>query len=147
MLTAALFGVDQHSGAIPASISKMPSFFHWAWSIVHSSRSIGPAIPSTWSLLISFCAAAAICDGWVWSVCWESWIGCPLTPPLAFTQAKYAASMLEMSVKSVPGCLVLIEPRLIGVPVAFTPGLGPQAEVLTVVPAVEVLPPGDVLPP
>src|ERR1035437_3120617 len=55
--------------------------------------------------------------------------------------------MFGISVKSVPGCLVLIEPRLIGVPVAFTPGLGPQAEVLTVVPAVEVLPPVDVLPP
>jgi len=27
MLTAALFGVDQHSGAIPESISYMPSFF------------------------------------------------------------------------------------------------------------------------
>src|ERR1700722_17729614 len=38
--------------------------------------------------------------------------------------------MFGMSVKSVPGCLVLIEPRLIGVPVALTPGLGPHDEVL-----------------
>jgi hypothetical protein len=37
--------------------------------------------------------------------------------------------MLGMSVKSVPGCLVLIDPRLIGVPVALTPGLGPHDEV------------------
>jgi hypothetical protein len=34
-----------------------------------------------------------------------------------------------MSLKSVPGCLVLIAPMLIGVPVAATPGLVPQAEV------------------
>jgi len=52
-----------------------------------------------------------------------------LTPPLAFTHAKYAASMFEMSVKSVPGCLVLIAPRTIGVPVAAEPGLGPHCEV------------------
>ena len=37
--------------------------------------------------------------------------------------------MFAMSVKSVPGCLVLIEPRLIGEPVAATPGFGPQDEV------------------
>jgi hypothetical protein len=46
--------------------------------------------------------------------------------------------MFEPSVKSVPGCLVLIVPSLIGVPVAFTPGLGPHDEVLTVV-ALELL--------
>jgi hypothetical protein len=40
--------------------------------------------------------------------------------------------MFSMSLKSVPGCLVLIAPRLIGVPVAATPGLVPQAEVETV---------------
>jgi hypothetical protein len=34
-----------------------------------------------------------------------------------------------MSVKSVPGCLVSIEPRLIGVPVAACPGFGPHDEV------------------
>jgi hypothetical protein len=34
--------------------------------------------------------------------------------------------MLAWSVKSVPGCLVLIVPRLIGLPVAATPGLGPH---------------------
>src|SRR5689334_16854047 len=37
--------------------------------------------------------------------------------------------MFAMSVKSVPGCWVLIVPRLIGVPVAATPGLLPHAEV------------------
>jgi hypothetical protein len=39
--------------------------------------------------------------------------------------------MFGPSLKSVPGCLVSIVPRLIGVPVALTPGLGPQEEVLT----------------
>jgi hypothetical protein len=43
--------------------------------------------------------------------------------------------MLEMSVKSVPGCLVLIEPRLIGVPLALTPALGPQDDVDELPPA------------
>jgi hypothetical protein len=41
--------------------------------------------------------------------------------------------MFSMSLKSVPGCLVLIAPMLIGVPVAATPGLVPQAEAETVV--------------
>jgi len=36
-----------------------------------------------------------------------------------------------MSVKSVPGCLVLIAPSAIGVPVALTPGFGPHVDVLT----------------
>ena len=40
-----------------------------------------------------------------------------------------------MSVKSVPGCLVLIEPRLIGVPLALTPALGPQDDVDELPPA------------
>jgi voltage-gated potassium channel Kch len=38
--------------------------------------------------------------------------------------------MLPMSLKSVPGCLTLIEPTGIGVPVAATPGFVPQLEVL-----------------
>jgi hypothetical protein len=46
--------------------------------------------------------------------------------------------MFSMSLKSVPGCLVLIAPMLIGVPVAATPGLVPQAEAETV-PAVAEL--------
>ena len=46
--------------------------------------------------------------------------------------------MFSMSLKSVPVCLVLIAPMLIGVPVAATPGLVPQAEVLVVV-ALELL--------
>ena len=37
--------------------------------------------------------------------------------------------MFGPSLKSVPGCLVSIVPMLIGVPVAFTPALGPHAEV------------------
>jgi hypothetical protein len=40
--------------------------------------------------------------------------------------------MFSMSLKSVPGCLVLIAPMLIGVPVAATPGLVPHDEVETV---------------
>lgn len=40
--------------------------------------------------------------------------------------------MFSMSLKSVPGCLVLMPPRMIGVPVACTPGLVPHAEALTV---------------
>jgi hypothetical protein len=38
--------------------------------------------------------------------------------------------MFSMSVKSVPGSLVLIAPRLMGVPLAAVPGLGPHDEVL-----------------
>src|SRR4051794_12703876 len=37
--------------------------------------------------------------------------------------------MFGPSLKSVPGCLVSIVPMLIGLPVAFTPGLGPHDEV------------------
>src|SRR5436305_12576079 len=37
--------------------------------------------------------------------------------------------MFGSSLKSVPGCLVSIVPMLIGVPVAFTPGLGPHFDV------------------
>ena len=46
--------------------------------------------------------------------------------------------MFSMSLKSVPLCFVSIAPMLIGVPVAATPGLVPQAEVLVVV-ALELL--------
>jgi hypothetical protein len=46
--------------------------------------------------------------------------------------------MFSMSLKSVPFCFVLIAPMLIGVPVAATPGLVPQAEVLVVL-ALELL--------
>jgi hypothetical protein len=41
--------------------------------------------------------------------------------------------MFGWSVKSVPGCLVLIAPSTIGDPVAFTPGFGPHDEVLALV--------------
>jgi hypothetical protein len=37
--------------------------------------------------------------------------------------------MFSMSLKSVPGCLVLIAPSGIGVPVAATPGFEPQDDV------------------
>jgi hypothetical protein len=43
--------------------------------------------------------------------------------------------MFGMSVKSVPGWWVLIEPRLIGVPLALTPALGPQDDVDELPPA------------
>src|SRR5580704_7905570 len=52
-------------------------------------------------------------------------------PPLALTHAKYALAMFGMSVNEVPGWLVAIAPRAIGVPVAATPGLVPHCEVLT----------------
>ena len=89
-----------------------------------------PDSPTTLSVWTSCVASAAICAGCVGSVSLYSLIGWPLTPPLAFTQAKYAPSMFSISVKSVPGCLVLIAPSGIGVPVAATPGLGPHDEVL-----------------
>src|ERR1700748_1802802 len=97
-----------------------------------------PMMPTTWSLVTSCLASEAICDGVVCSVTGKYLIGCPLIPPLALTHAKYAAVMFSMSLKSVPGCLVLIAPMLIGVPVAATPGLVPQDDVETV-PALEVL--------
>src|SRR6202046_756528 len=91
-----------------------------------------PMMPTTWSVVTSCLASAAICDGLVCSVTGKYLIGCPLIPPLALTQAKYAPAMFSMSLKSVPGCLVLIAPMLIGVPVAATPGLVPHDEVETV---------------
>src|SRR5882724_9542739 len=93
-----------------------------------------PIMPTTWSLVTSCFASEAICDGLVCSVTGKYLIGWPLIPPLALTHAKYAPVMFSMSLKSVPGCLVLIAPMLMGVPVAATPGLVPQAEV-EVVPA------------
>src|SRR6202012_3456490 len=98
-----------------------------------------PDIPTTWSVCTRSFEAAAICGGWVASVWRSSLIGWPFTPPLALTHAKYAASIFEMSVKSVPGCLVLIAPSTIGVPVAAVPGLGPHCDVLVAPPdALEV---------
>src|ERR1700678_3876238 len=91
-----------------------------------------PMMPTTWSVVTSCLASAAICDGLVCSVTGKYLIGCPLIPPLALTHAKYAPAMFSMSLKSVPGCLVLIAPMLIGVPVAATPGLVPQDEAETV---------------
>src|SRR6201996_1965492 len=93
-----------------------------------------PIMPTTWSLVTSCFAREAICDGLVDSVTGKNLIGWPLIPPLALTHAKYAPVMFSMSLKSVPGCLVLIAPMLIGVPVAATPGLVPQADVEVVVP-------------
>src|ERR1700684_578606 len=91
-----------------------------------------PMMPTTWSVVTSCLASEAICDGLVCSVTGKNLTGCPLIPPLALPQAKYAPAMFSMSLKSVPGCLVLIAPMLIGVPVAATPGLVPQEEVETV---------------
>jgi hypothetical protein len=45
--------------------------------------------------------------------------------------------MFGPSLKSVPGCLVSIVPILIGVPVALTPGFGPQLEVSVEPPLLE----------
>jgi hypothetical protein len=45
--------------------------------------------------------------------------------------------MFDMSVNEVPGWSVLIVPRLIGVPVAATPGLVPHEDVETVPPPPE----------
>lgn len=54
--------------------------------------------------------------------------------------------MFAMSVKDVPGWLVTIPPRAMGVPVAATPGLVPQELVLTLdVPGLLVLLLGVVL--
>ena len=61
-----------------------------------------------------------------------------MTPPLAFTQLKYALIMFGPSVKSVPGWWVSIVPMLIGVPVAATPGLGPHDEMLVDTAALEL---------
>src|SRR3984957_703585 len=97
-----------------------------------------PTMPTTWSLVTSCLASAAICDGLVCSVTGKYLIGCPLIPPLALTHAKYAPVMFSMSLKSVPGCLVLIAPMLIGVPVAATPGLVPHDEVETVLAGAEL---------
>src|SRR5918994_6027849 len=47
--------------------------------------------------------------------------GRPLMPPLSLTQSKYACTARPPSEKSVPGCLVLIAPNLIGSPLAFSP--------------------------
>src|SRR5580693_2997383 len=91
-----------------------------------------PMMPTTWSVVTSCLASEAICGGLVCSVTGKYLIGCPLIPPLALTHAKYAPVMFSMSLKSVPGCLVLIAPMLIGVPVAATPGLVPQEDVETV---------------
>ena len=56
-----------------------------------------------------------------------------MMPPLALTQAKYAAAMFGISVNDVPGWLVAMAPSGIGVPVAFTPGLVPHCDVFTAV--------------
>src|SRR6202161_2693270 len=91
-----------------------------------------PMMPTTWSVVTSCLASEAICDGLVCSVTGKNLTGCPLIPPLALTHAKYAPAMFSMSLKSVPGCLVLIAPMLIGVPVAATPGFVPHEDVETV---------------
>src|SRR5919201_3128988 len=49
--------------------------------------------------------------------------------------------MLMPSVKSVPGCFVAIAPSLIGVPVAFTPGLVPPLDTSVAAACVVDVPP------
>src|SRR5262249_53662841 len=75
---------------------------------------------------ISFLASEAAWPGSVCSVSIVYAIGRPLMPPLSLTQSKNAFAVLGMSVKSVPGCLVAIEPSLIGSPVAFWPVPAPH---------------------
>ena len=75
-------------------------------------------------------AAAATCAGWVWSYWTNSFSWWPLTPPFAFTHAKYALIMFGPSLKSVPGCSGVDRADVdIGVPVAATPGLDPHFDV------------------
>lgn len=73
-----------------------------------------------------------------------------MMPPLAFTQLKYAWAMYAMSVNDVPGWLVTIPPRAIGVPDAWTPGFVPHCDVLTaevLLDEVPDAPPPDAPPP
>ncbi len=88
MLTEAVFGVDQHSGSIPAPSTSMPTLFQYALSTAHSMSELLPTMPTTWSLVTSCLASEAICDGLVCSVSAKYLTGCPLMPPLAFTQLK-----------------------------------------------------------
>src|SRR5215469_11224616 len=94
-----------------------------------------PMMPTTWSLCTSCLASDAIWVGFVCSFWMKYLIGWPLMPPFAFTQSKYAPAMFAMSAKLVPVWSVTIEPRLIGVPVAATPGFVPHDEVWTPVAA------------
>ncbi len=87
-----------------------------------------PTMPATFSVSTSFLAAAAACAGSVCSVSWTSSTGRPLMPPLSLTHLKYASAVLAISVKSVPGCLVLIAPSLIGSPEAGFPLPRPHLE-------------------
>src|SRR5215207_5765314 len=80
-----------------------------------------PARPSTFSLSMSFVASDATCCGFVCSGSAMYWIGRPLMPPLSLTQSKTAFAVFVMSVKSVPGCFVMMAPILMGSPVAFSP--------------------------
>ena len=69
-------------------------------------------------------------------------------PPLSLTHLKYAAAASEPSVKSMPGILVVIEPALIGVPVAFSPVPAPHFVSVGVVPPASLtLPPPPPPPP
>src|SRR5579863_6150947 len=88
-----------------------------------------PEIATTLSVWTSFFASAVTLAGVICSVSANNLIGWPLTPPFALTHAKYAPSMFSMSLKSVPGTLVLIAPTGIGLPVAFLPGLDPHDDV------------------
>ena len=80
-----------------------------------------PARPSTFSLSNSLVASEATCCGLVCSGSAMYSTGRPLMPPLSFTQSKTAFAVLVMSVKSTPGCFVMIAPILMASPEAFSP--------------------------
>src|ERR1700722_15195308 len=55
-----------------------------------------PIMPTTWSVVTSCLASAAICDGLVCSVTGKNLIGCPLIPPWALPHARYAPAVVSM---------------------------------------------------
>src|SRR3954447_4938436 len=80
-----------------------------------------PARPSTLSYSNSLVASEATCCGFVCSGSAMYWTGRPLMPPLALTQSKTAFAVFVMSVKSTPGCFVMMAPILMAWPEAFWP--------------------------
>jgi hypothetical protein len=74
----------------------------------------------------SLVASEATCCGSTACSCTISWTGWPLIPPLSLTQSKNALAVSDPSVKSTPGIFVVIDPSLIGVPVAFSPVPSPH---------------------
>src|SRR5258708_402064 len=108
-------------------------------------RLVGPTMARTLSSSISLVAGADTWAGVVCRVSTMSVMGGLLIPPLSFTQAKYACAIPVMPVKSTPGCLVAIAPRVIGSPVAFMPVPRPHPGMTTL--AEESVPPPEPMPP